>query len=78
MNEVGGEAAYYIDKKPTETAHWQQWKENGAKIVEKVLTLNTFQRTEAIEKSFSQSQKFTSEYSLNAIEAIYKEINIIV
>jgi glycosyltransferase involved in cell wall biosynthesis len=78
MNEVGGMAAFYIDKKPTETAHCQQWKKDGAKIVEKVLTLNTFQRTEAIEKSFAQSQKFTSEYSLNTIEAIYKEINIIV
>lgn len=78
MNEVGGVAAYYLDKKPTETAHWQQWKEDGAKIVEKVLTLNTFQRNEAIEKSFVQSQKFTAEYSLNAIEAIYKKINIIV
>lgn len=78
MNEVGGVAAYYVDKKPTETAHWQQWKEDGAKIVEKVLTLNTFQRNEAIEKSFAQSQKFTAEYSLNAIEAIYKKINIIV
>lgn len=78
MNEVGGVAAYYVDKKPTETAHWQQWKEDGAKIVEKVLTLNTFQRNEAIEKSFAQSQKFTAEYSLSAIEAIYKKINIIV
>lgn len=78
MNEVGGVAAYYVDKKPTEPAHWQQWKEDGAKIVEKVLTLNTFQRNEAIEKSFAQSQKFTAEYSLNAIEAIYKKINIIV
>lgn len=78
MNEVGGIAAYYIDKKPTDTAHWQQWKEDGAKILEKVLTLNTFQRTEAIEKSFKQSQKFTKEYSLDAIEAMYKEIKLIV
>jgi hypothetical protein len=43
-------------------------------MLEKVLSLNTFQRTAAIEKSFGQSQKFTSEYSLNAIEAMYKEI----
>jgi glycosyltransferase involved in cell wall biosynthesis len=78
MNEVGGLAAYYIDKKPTHPAQWQQWKEDGAKILEKVLTLKTSQRAEAIEKSFSQSQKFTTEYSLNAIEVIYKETIIIV
>lgn len=78
MNEVGGMAAYYIDKKPTTAAHWQQWKEDGADRLEKVLSLNTLQRKEAIEKSFNQSQKFTSEHSLNAIEAMYKEIKLIV
>ncbi|MFV5690295.1 glycosyltransferase [Flavobacterium sp. ZT3R25] len=78
MNEVGGMAAYYIDKKPTNTAHWQQWKEDGANMLEKVLSLNTFQRNEVIERSLNQSQKFTTEYSLNAIEAMYKEIKLIV
>jgi glycosyltransferase involved in cell wall biosynthesis len=78
MNEVGGMAAYYINKKPTDTAHWQQWKEDAADRLEKVLSLNILQRTAAIERSFYQSQKFTSEYSLNAIEAIYKEISIMV
>lgn len=28
-----------------------------------------------IEKSLNESQKFTAEYSLNAIEVVYKEIN---
>lgn len=74
MNEVGGNAAYYIDKKPTDVSHLEKWKKDGAKMLETVLSLNTFQRTAATEKSFGQSQKFTSEYSLNAIEAMYKEI----
>lgn len=78
MNEVGGMAAYYIDKKPTDVSHLEKWKEASANIVEKVLSLNAFQRTAAIEKSFSQSQKFTREYSLDAIEAMYKEIKQIV
>ncbi|SHH03810.1 glycosyltransferase family 4 protein [Flavobacterium defluvii] len=78
MNEVGGMAAFYIDKKPTNAEHWQQWKEDGAKTIEKVLKLNRFQHTETIERSFNQSQKFTAEYSLNAIEIIYKEINQVV
>jgi glycosyltransferase involved in cell wall biosynthesis len=78
MNEIGGKAAYYIDKKPTDISYLEKWKEDGANMLEKVLSLNTFQRTEAIEKSFEQSQKFTSENSLNAIEAMYKEIKLIV
>ncbi|HSN48389.1 MAG TPA: glycosyltransferase, partial [Flavobacterium sp.] len=78
MNEIGGKAAFYIDKKPAGAAHLEKWKREGANILEKVLSLNTFQRTAAIEISFDQSQKFTSEYSLNAIEASYKEIKQIV
>jgi glycosyltransferase involved in cell wall biosynthesis len=75
MNEVGGSAAYYIDKRPMDKEHWQQWKEDGAKMLQKVVTLNPLQQTLAIERSLSQSQKFTMEYSLNAIEVIYKEIS---
>lgn len=78
MNEVGGTAAFYIDQKPIDSTHWQQWNEDAAKILEEVLSLNAFQRTETIDKSFEQSQKFTSEYSLNAIETMYKEIKLIV
>lgn len=73
MNEIGEKAAYYIDRKPTKASKKEQWKEDGAKKLEKVVALSKSQRAEAIEKSFNQSQKFTTEYSLNAIEAIYKK-----
>ena len=75
MNEVGGSAAFYIDKKPNDTILLKKWKEESANILEKVISLNTIQRKEMIEKSLNQSQKFTAEYSLNAIEVVYKEIN---
>lgn len=78
MNEVGGIAAYYITKRPVDKENWQQWRTDGAAMVQKVLTLETVQQTENAEERFSQSQKFTMESSLNAIEAIYKQINQIV
>lgn len=78
MNEVGGTAAFYIDKKPNDTIHLSKWKEEAAGILEKVMSLNTIQRADMIEKSLNQSQKFSAEYSLNAIESVYKEINQIV
>lgn len=78
MNEVGGTAAYYIGKKPVDAAHFEQWKIDAADIVEKVVQLNSSEQTEAIKNSFNQSQKFTMEHSLNAIEDIYKQINQIV
>ncbi|MBX9806179.1 MAG: glycosyltransferase [Flavobacteriaceae bacterium] len=78
MNEVGGTAAFYVDKKPNAAMFLNKWKEESARILEKVISLNTNQRAEVIELSLIQSQKFTAEYSLNAIEVVYKEINQIV
>lgn len=78
MNEVGGTAAFYIDKKPTKIDDIQKWKQSAADVLQKTVSLNSLQRDEAIEKSYNHSQKFTAEYSLNAIEAIYKEITLVV
>jgi glycosyltransferase involved in cell wall biosynthesis len=78
MNEVGGEAAFYIDKKPNSAMDLKKWKEESATILEKVISLNKIQRAEVIERALTQSQKFTTEHSLNAIEGIYIEINKIV
>jgi glycosyltransferase involved in cell wall biosynthesis len=78
MNEVGGMASFYIDKKPTNASQIEKWRENAANILEKVLSLNDFQRNQSIEKSIKQSRKFTKEYALNAIETMYNEINLIV
>lgn len=75
MNEIGGEAAFYIDKKPNDDIHLNKWKEDSSKLLNEVITFNTFQRNEVIERALRQSQKFTTEYFLNTIEGIYKEIN---
>lgn len=74
MNEVGGSAAFYIDKKPSDDIFLKKWKEDSAKMLEKVVSLNKIQRAVMIENSLKQSQKFTAEFSLNAIEVVYKEI----
>jgi glycosyltransferase involved in cell wall biosynthesis len=75
MNEVGSTAAFYIDKKPNKTMFLNKWEENSANILQKVMSLNSIQRTEVIERSLNQSQKFNAECSLNAIEVFYREIN---
>lgn len=75
MNEVGGTAAFYIDKRPNSEIFLKKWKDASASILEKVTSLNLIQRAEVIEMSLNQSQKFTAEYSLNAIEVVYKEIS---
>ncbi|WP_289661616.1 glycosyltransferase [Flavobacterium panacagri] len=78
MNEVGGSAAFYIDKKPSDSKSQEKWKEDSVKILDKLISLDEVKSKELIEKSIQQSKKFTTENSLNAIESIYKEINQIV
>jgi glycosyltransferase involved in cell wall biosynthesis len=78
MNEVGGTAVFYIDKKPNDTKLLDMWKEESASVLEKVVSLNSIQRAEMIELSLNQAQKFTAKNSLNIIESVYKEINQII
>ncbi len=78
MNEVGGSAAFYIDKRPSDCKSQEKWKEDSVKILDKLISLDEIKSKEIVEKSLQQSKKFTTEYSLNAIESIYKEINQIV
>jgi glycosyltransferase involved in cell wall biosynthesis len=73
MNEVGGAAAFYVDKKPT-AADCILWKTNSAILLEDVVSLSALQRKETIEKSLRQSHKFSSKDALDAIEACYKKI----
>lgn len=76
MNEVGGKAAFYICPKPIDGTSFEKWNTEAASILENVLSLDAAQRNVAIEKSFFHSLKFTTEYSLDAIEAMYKKINL--
>jgi glycosyltransferase involved in cell wall biosynthesis len=78
MNEVGGRASFYIERKPNDKMLLNEWKEESATVLDKVITLSEFERNESIEIALNHSEKFTTQYSLNAIEAAYKEINQIV
>ncbi|OXA88976.1 glycosyltransferase [Flavobacterium hercynium] len=78
MNEIGGSAAFYIDKRPADILPLQKWKEDSASILEKLISLDELQMKERIKRSVQQAQKFTTDNALNAIENVYKEINSIV
>lgn len=78
MNEVGGKASFYIERKPNDIMLLKEWKEEAASVLEKVISLSKSERKERIEIGLNQSGKFNTEYSLNAIEVFYREINQIV
>lgn len=74
MNEVGGTAAYYIEPIPNSKSSFEQWKKDAARVLEKVVSLNDTERKETMKTALQHSKKFTTEYSLNAIESVYKKI----
>jgi glycosyltransferase involved in cell wall biosynthesis len=74
MNEVGGTAAFYIDKRPVETLQLKEWKASASTVLEKVISLNRIEREQLVQESHIQSQKFDTALSLDAIENYYKEI----
>lgn len=78
MNEVGGRASFYIERKPNDIMLLKEWKEKSASVLEKVISLSELERKQRIEIGLNQSEKFNTEYSLNAIEVFYREINQIV
>jgi glycosyltransferase involved in cell wall biosynthesis len=75
MNEVGGTAAFYIDKKPNDAVLFNNWKVESATVVDQVASVNAVKREELITLSLNQSQKFTTTNCLNAIESVYKKVN---
>lgn len=74
MNEVGGTASLYIDKKPNEGLFLKKWQVESATVLQKLYSLDELQRADLVENSLQQSQKFTAAYSLNAIESYYKKL----
>jgi glycosyltransferase involved in cell wall biosynthesis len=77
MNEVGGTVSFYIDKKPNEGLFLKKWEIESAGMLEKLCSLDQLQRAALVEKGIQHTQKFTAAYSINAIEAFYKKINLV-
>ena len=74
MKEVGGNAGFYIPKKPMDSSKLLNWKKTAAKELEKVLQFTSDERRSFTEKSISHSKKFSSEDFVDSIESIYLEI----
>jgi glycosyltransferase involved in cell wall biosynthesis len=72
MNEVGGQAAFYIPKCPVKNT--EKWEENAAKLIEQIVQLHPEDRKLTIKKGLEQSKKFHKDVILDQIEAIYQQI----
>jgi glycosyltransferase involved in cell wall biosynthesis len=74
MTEVAGKSGFFISRKPRNVANMQKWAEEGAKMIEKVLTLSCQDRKRIIDEGFLNVKRFDPSITLDAIERIYKEV----
>lgn len=75
MCEVGGNAAFYIDKMNTsDNEIFHEWKVKSAKVLNNLISLNYKQREELVVSCVNQASNFDTDKSLDQIENIYKKI----
>lgn len=74
MNEVGGQACFYIDVIPNEHTEITKWATKSALVVEKVVTLTERERHDTISRGLENANRFDPEKALDNIERIYMKI----
>jgi glycosyltransferase involved in cell wall biosynthesis len=74
MTEVGGAAAFYIERKPTNADHKIAWARDCAMMLKQILSLNPAARQEAIQVSRANAERFNLNNCLDEIESVYMNL----
>lgn len=72
MTEVGGEAAFYIPKRPDTEP--DDWANQAGKRVANVLAMPLDEQQQRQRQGFRQAAKFDTQHTMNAYENIYQKI----
>lgn len=70
MNEVGGNAAFYISK--MQPGEEQQWNQECASAIDRILNFTEQERAALISSGFDNVRRFDSETALDKMEEIYQ------
>ncbi len=73
MTEVGGNAAYYIERRPQNVSDITSWAQNGAKLMEDILDLTPNQLEKVIKAGIRNIRKFQATAIVDQTEALYKK-----
>ncbi|WP_227009135.1 glycosyltransferase family 4 protein [Christiangramia fulva] len=74
MNEVGGNAAFYISSPPEDIVENNIWLQESANILSTVIQLSNEERKEVVEAGIANAARFDTKEALDQIEVIYKKI----
>jgi len=72
MTEVGGDAAFYISRKPFQSN--QCWASDAALVINQVLTVNSGERERIVKAGIANAARFDTKKSLDQIENLYKQV----
>jgi glycosyltransferase involved in cell wall biosynthesis len=74
MTEVGGTAAYYIERRPINQDEVPIWTAHVADVITKIMQLSDFDRQLVAEAGLQNARRFDLNESLNKIEKIYSKV----
>lgn len=72
MTEVGGNAAYYIERRPQNVSDLPSWAQNGAKLMEDILNFTPKKLEKVIQAGLKNNMKFQTTTIVDQTEAFYK------
>lgn len=72
MNEVGGDAAFYIPRKPVGAA--KEWADDAGRKIIEILSLSPKEKSSRQAAGFNQVAQFDTERTISAYETIYRRI----
>jgi glycosyltransferase involved in cell wall biosynthesis len=74
MTEVGGEAAYYIDRRPSKGLEVRFWAEQAANVMENAICAPENIVKSRMQVGLENSRRFNLDAAMNQIERIYLEV----
>ncbi len=74
MNEVAGQAAFFIPIKPKFPDEIIKWAKNAGGVLEEILNFTSEKRADIISRGIENTKRFDPQIMLDEIELIYKEI----
>lgn len=74
MTEVAGKAGYLIPKMPNNSNQIENWANNSAETVEKIISLSAKERHDLVQTGIDNAKRFDSDAALDQIEKIYKSV----
>lgn len=74
MTEVGGNAAFYIDRMPLVPSDITSWAVSAAQVVNKIVRLTVEEGCGVVIKGIENTHRFKAATALDNIESIYKKV----